>query len=215
VLLQQLVNGVMLGAVYALIAIGYTLIFGVLGMLHLAHGEVFMVGAFVGLVATKVSGNHAGAGGGYVATGVLGLSSSVSRSVRCAARITWRRWHHWCRTLQETARGTSPRAEGLSSTIALELWELVSCVSSVQVFSWPPRWCHGRRPPLPEPESRGSSGARRRRSDGGRPARRQRPGRRHVDVLRASTRPAPRRLVGLAYNSVHPFISADGDWRWP
>lgn len=46
---QQLVNGVMLGSTYALVAIGYTLIFGVLRLLHLAHGEVFMVGAFAGL----------------------------------------------------------------------------------------------------------------------------------------------------------------------
>ena len=74
-LAQQLVNGVMLGAVYALIAIGYTLIFGVLGMLHLAHGEVFMIGAFVGLVVlTKVSGNIILAlAAAMLATGVLGL----------------------------------------------------------------------------------------------------------------------------------------------
>jgi branched-chain amino acid transport system permease protein len=48
-LLQQFVNGVMLGSTYALVAIGYTLIFGVLRLLHLAHGEVYMVGAFAGL----------------------------------------------------------------------------------------------------------------------------------------------------------------------
>src|SRR3989442_15164996 len=48
-LAEQLVNGLMLGGAYALVAIGYTLIFGVLNLLHLAHGEVFMVGAYVGL----------------------------------------------------------------------------------------------------------------------------------------------------------------------
>lgn len=48
-LLQQLINGIMLGSVYSLIAIGYTLVFGVLNLLHLAHGEVFMAGAFIGL----------------------------------------------------------------------------------------------------------------------------------------------------------------------
>ena len=47
---QQLINGLMLGASYSLVAIGYTLIFGVLRLLHFAHGEVFMVGAFVGLL---------------------------------------------------------------------------------------------------------------------------------------------------------------------
>lgn len=53
---QQLLNGVMLGSTYALIAIGYTLIFGVLHLVHLAHGEVFMVGAFAGLAAVKFAG---------------------------------------------------------------------------------------------------------------------------------------------------------------
>ena len=48
-LIQQLINGIMLGSTYSLIAIGYTLVFGVLHLVHLAHGEVFMVGAFVGL----------------------------------------------------------------------------------------------------------------------------------------------------------------------
>jgi branched-chain amino acid transport system permease protein len=48
-ILQQLINGLMLGATYSLVAIGYTLIFGVLGLLHFAHGEVLMAGAFMGL----------------------------------------------------------------------------------------------------------------------------------------------------------------------
>jgi branched-chain amino acid transport system permease protein len=52
--LQQLANGVMLGSTYALVAIGYTLIFGVLRLLHLAHGEVFMIGAFAGLQAALI-----------------------------------------------------------------------------------------------------------------------------------------------------------------
>ncbi len=43
--IQQLINGLMLGGSYALVAIGYTLIFGVLNLLHLAHGEVAMVGS--------------------------------------------------------------------------------------------------------------------------------------------------------------------------
>ncbi|GGM98396.1 branched-chain amino acid ABC transporter permease [Terrabacter tumescens] len=45
---QQLVNGLTLGGVYALIALGYTLIYGVLQLLNFAHGEVYMVGAFTG-----------------------------------------------------------------------------------------------------------------------------------------------------------------------
>jgi branched-chain amino acid transport system permease protein len=53
---QQVINGLMLGASYALVAIGYTLIFGVLGLLYFAHGEIFMVGAFVGLYLVLYAG---------------------------------------------------------------------------------------------------------------------------------------------------------------
>lgn len=48
--LQQLANGLVLGSVYALFALGFTLIFGVLEIVSLAHGAIFMVGAFTGLV---------------------------------------------------------------------------------------------------------------------------------------------------------------------
>ena len=46
--LQQIINGLTQGSIYALIAIGFTLIFGVLGLVNFAHGEVYMVGAFLG-----------------------------------------------------------------------------------------------------------------------------------------------------------------------
>ena len=49
VLVQQLVNGVSLGAIYAVFAIGFTLVFGVMNVLNLAQGAVFMWGAYVGL----------------------------------------------------------------------------------------------------------------------------------------------------------------------
>src|SRR6185503_4783107 len=45
---QQLVNGLTLGAVYALIALGYSMVYGVLQMLNFAHGDVYMIGAFIG-----------------------------------------------------------------------------------------------------------------------------------------------------------------------
>ena len=49
--LQQLINGVTLGSVYGLIAIGYTMVYGIIGMINFAHGDIFMVGAFVALIA--------------------------------------------------------------------------------------------------------------------------------------------------------------------
>ena len=44
-LLQQLVNGVTLGSLYALIAVGYTVVYGIVQLINFAHGEVFMIGA--------------------------------------------------------------------------------------------------------------------------------------------------------------------------
>jgi branched-chain amino acid transport system permease protein len=69
---QQLINGLMLGASYSLVAIGYTLIFGVLNLLYFAHGEVFMVGAFVGLYLVVYGGANI-----YVAL--------VGAAIACAA----------------------------------------------------------------------------------------------------------------------------------
>ena len=48
--LQQLINGVSLGAIYGLIAIGYTMVYGIIGMINFAHGDIYMIGAFVSLI---------------------------------------------------------------------------------------------------------------------------------------------------------------------
>jgi branched-chain amino acid transport system permease protein len=48
--LQQLINGVTLGMIYGLIAVGYTMVYGIIGMINFAHGDVFMVGAFVAII---------------------------------------------------------------------------------------------------------------------------------------------------------------------
>src|SRR5690242_4105968 len=47
---QQLINGVTLGSIYGLIAIGYTMVFGIIGMVNFAHGDVFMISAFIALI---------------------------------------------------------------------------------------------------------------------------------------------------------------------
>ena len=49
--LQQLINGITLGSIYGLIAIGYTMVYGIIGMINFAHGEVFMIGAFIALTS--------------------------------------------------------------------------------------------------------------------------------------------------------------------
>lgn len=56
--LQQLVNGVTWGSVYALIALGYTMVYGILRLINFAHGDIYMLGAFIGLYASRFF--HAG-----------------------------------------------------------------------------------------------------------------------------------------------------------
>jgi branched-chain amino acid transport system permease protein len=52
--IQQLINGVTLGSIYGLIAIGYTMVFGIIGMVNFAHGDVFMLSAFIALILLLV-----------------------------------------------------------------------------------------------------------------------------------------------------------------
>ena len=59
--LQQLINGVTLGAIYGLIAIGYTMVYGIVGMINFAHGEVYMIGAFISIIT-------------FIVLGILGLT---------------------------------------------------------------------------------------------------------------------------------------------
>ena len=59
-LVQQLFNGLSLGAIYALIAIGYTMVYGIIGMINFAHGEIYMIGAYVGLVTLSAIGVNSG-----------------------------------------------------------------------------------------------------------------------------------------------------------
>ena len=54
IFLQQLVNGIVLGSIYALVALGYTMVYGILGLINFAHGEVVMIGAMIALTAIQL-----------------------------------------------------------------------------------------------------------------------------------------------------------------
>jgi branched-chain amino acid transport system permease protein len=58
--LQQLINGLTLGSIYGLIAIGYTMVYGIVGMINFAHGDVFTVGAFIALIVFLALGTFIG-----------------------------------------------------------------------------------------------------------------------------------------------------------
>lgn len=74
--LQQLINGLSYGSILALLAIGYTMIYGILGLINFAHGEIFMIGAFCSYLLVSFSGASfwtglLGAVGGSVLIGLL------------------------------------------------------------------------------------------------------------------------------------------------
>src|ERR1700684_4638349 len=105
--LQQLINALTVGAIYALIALGYTMVYGVLRLINFAHSEMFTAGAFVAVAAAGVLGGVAGHPGlamlagliAFVAIGLLGVSvglvayrplRNTSRLARCCRRSAWR-----------------------------------------------------------------------------------------------------------------------------
>ena len=58
IFLQQVINGLVLGSIYALVALGYTMVYGILGLINFAHGDIVMIGALVALtVAAALAGS--------------------------------------------------------------------------------------------------------------------------------------------------------------
>ena len=53
---QQLINGISLGSIYALVALGYTMIYGIIKLINFAHGDIYMLGAYFGFIATTMFG---------------------------------------------------------------------------------------------------------------------------------------------------------------
>lgn len=78
-LVQHLVNGLSLGSIYALIALGYTMVFGILQLINFAHGEVYMLGAFIGMYSAR----YLGYGNESSITGMLVILAAAM--VGCAA----------------------------------------------------------------------------------------------------------------------------------
>jgi len=73
IFLQQLINGLVLGSIYALVALGYTMVYGILGLINFAHGDIVMVGALVALTVTQAL-----AGSGLPAPLILLLATGAA-----------------------------------------------------------------------------------------------------------------------------------------
>jgi branched-chain amino acid transport system permease protein len=83
IFLQQIVNGLVLGSIYALIALGYTMVYGILGLINFAHGDICMIGA---LTALTVAGALAAMG--LPPPLVLALSAAAAVAVCCALGVS-------------------------------------------------------------------------------------------------------------------------------
>src|SRR5512142_1634101 len=100
-LLQQIINGISLGSIYALIALGYTMVYGILRFINFAHGDVYMVGAFAAYFLARALGiSEARTAspvvalavllGAMLACAILGviIERSAYRPVRRSSRLT-------------------------------------------------------------------------------------------------------------------------------
>ena len=79
--LQQLINGITLGSIYGLIAIGYTMVFGIVGMVNFSHGDVFMVSAFLALIAFLIVTVWLGVGSVAIALVVMLIAGMLLTSL--------------------------------------------------------------------------------------------------------------------------------------
>ena len=82
--LSYLINGISLGSIYAIIALGYTMVYGIAKMLNFAHGDVIMVGGYVSFYVTMFAGgNLLGAESSGLAAGAVALASVLVAMVVC------------------------------------------------------------------------------------------------------------------------------------
>ena len=109
--LDQLINGVTLGAIYGLVAIGYTMVYGIIGMINFAHGEIFMIGSFISLIVFLLLGL---AGGVWLPLAIL---------IMLLAAMLFTAVYGW--TLEQVAyrrlRG-SPRLAALITAIGMSIF---------------------------------------------------------------------------------------------
>src|ERR1700749_4359212 len=108
--LQQLINGLTLGAVYGLIAIGYTMVYGIIGMINFAHGEIYMIGAFVTVISFTLLGL---AGVGPVA---VSLTIVLLISIGITSLYGW-----WVERVAYRPLRGSPRLAPLISAIGMSI----------------------------------------------------------------------------------------------
>ena len=88
--LQQILNGLTIGAVYALIALGYTMVYGIIQLINFAHGEVFMVGSYMGLTVFLLAGTIGSGGVGGLLLALCTAAVGCSLLGLAVERVAYR-----------------------------------------------------------------------------------------------------------------------------
>jgi branched-chain amino acid transport system permease protein len=127
--LQQLINGLTLGAVYGLIAIGYTMVYGIIGMINFAHGDIYMVSAFIAVT-------------GFTLLSAFGVSSvPLAIVIVLAVSVLFTSVYGWAveRTAYRPLRG-STRLAPLISAIGMSIFlqNMVQLTQGARVKPIPP-----------------------------------------------------------------------------
>lgn len=120
--LQQLINGVTLGSIYGLIAIGYTMVYGIIGMINFAHGDIFMVGAFISLILIVALGITASL---PIALLILALIGVLVVSMALTAAWGWTVERIAYRPLRGSFR-LAPLITAIGASIALQNFVQIS-----------------------------------------------------------------------------------------
>jgi branched-chain amino acid transport system permease protein len=127
--LQQLINGLTLGAVYGLIAIGYTMVYGIIGMINFAHGDIYMVSAFIAVTV-------------FTLLAALGVSSvPFSLLVVLIVAVLFTSVYGWAveRTAYRPLRGSSRLAPLISAIgMSIFLQNMVQLTQGARVKPIPP-----------------------------------------------------------------------------
>jgi branched-chain amino acid transport system permease protein len=127
--LQQLINGLTLGAIYGLIAIGYTMVYGIIGMINFAHGEIYMIAAFISLIT-------------FLVLGMIGVTwLPLALLLVLVSAMFFTAFYGW--TLERIAYRplrASPRLTALISAIGMSIFlqNYVQILQGARVKSLPP-----------------------------------------------------------------------------
>ena len=129
--IQQLINGIALGSIYGLIAIGYTMVYGIIGMINFAHGEIYMIGAFIAVIGFVVLG----------AFGVPGVSVALALAIVLIVSVVVTAAYGWTverlayRPLRHSFR-LAPLISAIGMSIVLQNY--VQIVQGARVKPLPP-----------------------------------------------------------------------------